>query len=122
MAAVAEQIPDVNRVMEELKEMREWRLKVMEYITGRGQTAGTSVEAVQQDEEMQDNENDDSVEFGWGHLLKGAQAKATQPGAASMVSLLAIPPSGPDSKAGKGGNTISRGPTDSCSKAAQSGS
>ena len=92
MAVVAEQIPDVNRVMEELKEMREWRLKMMEYITGGGQIAGTSVEAVQQDEEMMDNENDDSVEFGWDHHFKGAQAKTTQPGVASLVSLLAIPP------------------------------
>ena len=65
---------------------------------------------------------DDSVEIGWVNHLKGAQAKPSAPGATSLASLLAIPPSGPDSKAGKGSNTISKGPTDPCSKAAQSGS
>ena len=65
---------------------------MMEYITGRGQTAAASVEAVQQDEEMQDNENNDSVEFGWEHHLKGAQATPSTPGATSLASLLAIPP------------------------------
>ena len=100
---------------EELKEMREWRSQMTEFLK--------KPEVNTQDEEMVEEDIlDDSVEIGWANHLKGAQAKPTTPGATSLASLLAIPPSGPDSKAGKGGNTISRGPTDSCSKAAQSGS
>ena len=102
---------------EELKEMREWRSQMTDFM--KKSAANT------QDDEMEEEENilDDSVEIGWVNHLKGAQAKPSTPGATSLASLMAIPPpSGPDSKTGKGGNTISRGPTDPCSKAAQSGS
>ena len=73
---------------EELKEMREWRSQMNEFL-GRQpkQSANT-----QDDEMVEEDVLDDSVEIGWVNHLKGAQAKPTTPGATSLASLLAIPP------------------------------
>ena len=71
---------------EELKEMREWRSQMTDFMKKSA--------ANPQDDEMEEAENvlDDSVEIGWVNHLKGAQAKPSTPGAASLASLLAIPP------------------------------
>ena len=70
---------------EELKEMGEWRSQTNEFL--RKPAANT------QDDEMEEEDVlDDSVEIGWVNHLKGAQAKPSTPGAASLASLLAIPP------------------------------
>ena len=70
---------------EELKEMREWRSQMTDFL----KLAGANTP----DDEMVDEEVlDDSVEIGWVNHLKGAQAKPSTPGATSLASLLAIPP------------------------------
>ena len=79
--------PNLELLMmrEELKEMREWRSQMTEFLE--------KPEVNTQDEEMVEEEIlDDSVEIGWANHLKGAQAKPTTPGATSLASLLAIPP------------------------------
>ena len=87
-----------------------------EYVKAREQQVPEEV-----DEDMEDDQTNDSMDFGWASHLNGAQAKATQPGAASLVSLFAAPPSEPDSKTGKGWGAISRGTTNPSSKTAQGG-
>jgi hypothetical protein len=70
---------------EELKEMREWRSQMTEFLKKHAENN-------QDDEMVEEDVLDDSVEIGWANHLKGAQAKPTTPGATSLASLLAIPP------------------------------
>ena len=75
---------------EKLKEMREWRSQMNEFLSRQKPMVPA---ANTQDDEMEEEDVlDDSVEIGWVNHLKGAQAKPSTPGAASLASLLAIPP------------------------------
>ena len=85
--------PEITQMMEELKEMKIWMAKMMELWSGHSSAA--TIQALdKRDVEMDDNNNvmDEEVEDGWVNHLKGAQAKPSTPGAASLASLLAIPP------------------------------
>ena len=62
---IAEQAPEVKMIMEELKEMREWRMKMTEYIKTREQPAAAAVQVpAEVDEDMEDDQTNSSMEFG----------------------------------------------------------
>ena len=61
---MVEQAPEVKMIMEELKEMREWRMKMTEYIKTREQPAAAAVQVpAEVDEDMEDDQTNDSMEL-----------------------------------------------------------
>ena len=109
---MAEQGPEVKMMMDEPKEMKQWRMEITNYLKKRYRPAAAEINIPGDDEDTEVDHTNDIVEFGRASHLNGAQAKATQPGVASLVSVFAVPHYGPDSKPGKGWGAISRGTTD----------
>ena len=68
---------------------------------------------------LDESMNEQDEDLGWADRLTGPKTQATQQGAASLVSIFASPPSGPDGKTGKGSGAIHGSTTDTHNQAAQ---
>ena len=93
------------------QDMCQWRTEVTRRLAEPAVTSNNAA----LDETMDEQDED----LGWADRLTGTETQATQQGDASLVSLFASPPSGPDGKTGKGSGAIQGSTTNTHIQAAQ---
>ena len=119
--SMTEEIKEMfGKMLEEFSEVRRQHQEMMSWRTevNRRPTEPAAHRDNNEDESMHDQDDED---LGWEDRLTGTQTQASQPGAASLVSLFASPPpSGPDGNAGKGSGAIQGSATDTHTRSTRS--